>query len=204
MTFWESIIDLGDTEFSIPLACAIAAMLAAARAWRLLFLWVAAFSFASSVVVLSKIGFRGWGTGIPQWEFKSISGHAMRVTAVATPLLFLMTSILRKNCSALINVVGLAVGLLMTTLLVVYDRHSIIESAIGFALGSGVAGIFAVYAENWMPPDLNRVQTLIVGSVCFLAAWYANPASYTYLITRLALYFSGNPHPYSWTTWKMS
>jgi hypothetical protein len=76
------IIDIGHTAVMLPMAGAIAAWLIAGRAWKIALCWCVMFGAGLSLVALSKIAYLGWELGVPSLDFKALSGHAFRATAV--------------------------------------------------------------------------------------------------------------------------
>lgn len=206
MTPWFEIIDSGDTEYSIPLACGVWAALALARAWRALAAWTLLFGAVVAIVLLSKIGYRGWGSGIPALEFRSISGHAARAAALWPVLLALLARAVGVRRVGWCVALGYAYGLLMAVLLVRFDRHAPAEAIAGLALGAAASAAFLrhVLRHAALPgADPRRYALALPGGAAVCAAvFFADPAAHTTLITRTALYLSGHATPYGWRTWE--
>lgn len=86
---WTTLLHLGDLGVTMPAAAAVAAALAARGAWLLAWRWCWLFGLGMLVVGASKIAYMSWGSGLPQLDFKAISGHAAGATAVFPPLFYL-------------------------------------------------------------------------------------------------------------------
>lgn len=202
MSPWFEIIDSGDTEYSIPLACGVWTALALARARRALLAWTLTFGAAAAVVLLSKIGFRGWGLGIAALDFKSVSGHAARAAALWPVLLALLARAAGLARVGWPVVLGYGYAVLMAVLLVRFDRHAPAEAIAGLVLGACASAVFLRHA---LPPPAHAGgagRAVLGGALAGVAVFLAEPAAHTGLITRTALYLSGQPVPYSWQTWR--
>lgn len=206
MTPWFEIIDSGDTEYSIPLACGVWATLALARAWRALAAWTVLFGAVVVIVLLSKIGYRGWGSGIPALEFRSISGHAARAAALWPVLLALLARAAGLASVRWCVALGYGYAVLMAVLLVRFDRHAPAEALAGLVLGAVASAVFLRHVPRHAPLPGDRAPrwalALPGGALVCAAVFLADPAAHTTLITRTALYLSGHATPYSWRAWE--
>lgn len=202
MAPWFDIIDSGDTEYSIPLACGVWAALALARAWRALAAWTLLFGAVVAIVLLSKIGYRGWGVGIPALDFRSISGHAARAAALWPVLLALLARAAGMTHVRPFAALGYVYGVLMAVLLVLFERHAPAEAFAGLALGSAASAAFLRYALPHVAGGSQHALAWPAGALVCAAVFLADPAAHTTLITRVALYLSGNSAPYSWHGWE--
>ncbi|MDO8305907.1 MAG: membrane-associated phospholipid phosphatase, partial [Herminiimonas sp.] len=90
MVSWLTFTKLADSNFTMPLAALLAAWLAGARAWKPCLLWCLLFGAGIVLVIATKIAYIGWGAGIAAIDFTGISGHAMRATAIAPVLIYLL------------------------------------------------------------------------------------------------------------------
>jgi hypothetical protein len=192
---WNHLLRLGDLSLTLPAAAAMTAWLAAARAWRMAFWWSLLFGAGITLVGASKIAFLGWGAGLPALGFKSVSGHAVGVTAIFPTLFYLL---LEGRAAALRNagvVFGLGLGLLVGVLLVVLDEHSAAEAAAGCAMG-------ALVSLGWIRlagglPQRAPLRSLVCFTLVFLAAaWLMNFAHIGYWMIRAARLLSGNHNVY--------
>lgn len=202
MISWIKFVDIGDTAIMLPMAGAIAAWLVAGRAWKLALCWSVIFSAGLTVVALSKIVFLGWGIGIPLLDFKALSGHAMRTTAVIPVMLYLLLQWSTPIVRAAGILLGIVFGVIMVFCLVAFNFHTVSEAIGGCVLGAFVSLGF-VWTSGTLPiPRLNH-WLIPFSASAFLAIWYVKPASIVHWIIAVALYFSGHDAPYNWTTWEL-
>lgn len=175
----------------LPAAAAIAAWLAAGRAWRLACVWSLLFMLALALVAASKIAYLGWRFGFPPLDFKAFSGHAMCTSSVFPTAFYLL---LQRSGAARRNygiALGLVLGISMSILLVALNEHSVSEVAAGFFLGAGASLSFIGYA-NTLPAQLQNHRRFAVSALVFAVVWLAHPESIGYWLVWITLYFS--PH----------
>lgn len=196
------LVNLGDSLLLIPVAAVIATWLACTRARRLALWWCVLFFGGLALVGASKIAFLGWGLGIRAIDMKGFSGHAMRTTAVAPVLLYLVlhsAPLYWRRAAALL---GLALGAGMGLLLISCGYHSVSETLAGWLIGAFASLAWVRMAEQSPPLELDR-SALSAGLLVFVMAVMVMPVSGTYIMTKIALYLSGNSTPYKWKTWRM-
>lgn len=195
MIEWFHLVRLGDLTLTLPAAAAMTAWLVAARAWRMALWWSLLFGAGITLVGASKIAFLGWGMGLPALGFRAVSGHAAGVTAVFPTLFYLL---LEGRAAALRNAgvaFGIALGLLVSVLLVMLDEHTAAEAIAGCAIG-------AMISLGWirLAGDLPRrtpLRSLACFALVFLAAaWLMNFAHIGYWMIRAARLLSGNEKLY--------
>lgn len=195
MLEWNHLLQLGDLTLTLPAAAAMAAWMAAGRAWRMALWWSLLFGLGIGVVGASKIAFLGWGAGLPGLGFKSVSGHAAGVTAIFPTLFYLL---LEGRAAALRNAgaaLGIGLGLLVGALLVVLDEHTAAESVAGCAMG-------ALVSLGWIRlagglPHRAPLRSLVCFALVFLgAAWLMKFAHIGYWMIRAARLLSGNQSLY--------
>lgn len=210
----ENLVHLGDLEVVLPLAAALACWLLAARAWRIALRWLLLFGAALCIVGATKIAYLGWGTGVHAVGFKAISGHAMSVTALYPFFAFVVlfrperehngaqpvraqTAPRRPMAPWTAMLAGLALGAIVSGLLVTTGEHSVAEALAGWTLGAAVSlgGAMAKHdlgAERMLPTVWWTIP------VFALSATLMESAHVGYWMIRMALALSGSERPYSW------
>jgi hypothetical protein len=197
------IVDVGHTAVMLPVAGAIAAWLIAGRAWKLALCWCVMFAAGLSIVAMSKIAFLGWQAGIPSLDFKALSGHALRATAVIPVLFFVVlqgASFSRRIAGV---VFGIAISLGLGVLLVHFKFHSASEVIASSMLGNLVSLGFMRIATTLPAPCINR-WTVPMSMMAFIVICILKPSSINHRLVDVALYLSGRDHPYVWSkNWDM-
>jgi hypothetical protein len=195
---WKLVIDIGHTAVMLPLAAAIAAWLIAGRAWKLALCWCVIFGAGLSIVALSKIAFLGWHLVIAPLEFKALSGHAMRATAVIPVLFYVATHGSSSSWRRFGVVFGVCVSIFLAVLLVHFKFHTASEVIPSFVLGIFVSLGYMHVAKNLPAPQING-WTFPIGVIVFLVIFNLKPSSASYRLVEIALFLSGRDHPYEWT-----
>jgi len=130
---------LGDLRLTLASAAAIAAWLVATHARRAAARWICAFGVALGLVTASKIAYLAWGTALPSFRFKALSGHATGFAATCLVLAWLATwrrgPALRNGALFAATILSLAVA----TSLVQAGEHTAAEAAGGWVVGSTAA-----------------------------------------------------------------
>lgn len=195
---WNKLFHFGDIELTVALAAAMSAWLVVARAWRLALWWSLLFLLGIGLVAASKVAFMAWGVPMPGVDFKAISGHATGVTAVFPILLHLLLHGYGPRVRIGAVVAGLVLGAMMAVLLVVQDQHSVAEALAGWVTGAAVS-LGAIRMAGALPPGGTRPQGLLCATLVFAsAAWAMQAVPHRYLMSRTALFISGNAAPVSW------
>lgn len=201
MIIFEKIIHFGDSSIMIPAAAAIMAYLLTIRAWRMAWRWCLLFSFGISLVVITKIAFLGWGSGIRLIDFKALSGHATSTTAIIPVIFYLFMENSPSALRASGIFIGIMLGVLMSILLVVLHEHSISEAAAGCILG-GIISLSFIKSSTKLPQRQNT-WFIPFSALAFFVVWHLQPPSAEYWMERVALYISGHEKPYNWATWEL-
>lgn len=189
MISWVKIVHLGDTVVMIPAAAAILAWLITARAWRMTLCWCLLFAIGLSLVVTSKIAFIAWGTGIPSFNFKAISGHAMLTTAISPVIIYLILQRSPHIFRASGVMLGIVFGMLMCILLIMGNYHSISETIAGFVIGAIVSLSF-IWISSSLPTISVNAWFIPFSVLASLAVWYIAPSSMEYWMRNVASYLS--------------
>lgn len=197
---WMHIIDVGHTAVMIPLAGAIAAWIFATKGWRLALWWCTVFAAGLSLVAMSKIAYLGWGLEIRALGFKALSGHAWRSSAVLPVLFFVLMHELPRTWRAGGVLLGVALSLGLSALLVAFKFHTSAEVVASCILGFGAAIVFMRVSMDTVPVRLRlSLWAAPVSLVTFAVIWGLKPSSFTPRLVDVALYFSGRDHPYRWS-----
>jgi membrane-associated phospholipid phosphatase len=198
---WTYLTAIGDSNFTLPAAAAIAVWLATGRAWRMAFWWCLLFGATLSIVAASKIAFIGWGVGIESIDFTGFSGHAMRAAAVYPVMcyvIFMRAFPVIRNCAVAFGIVA---GLLISISRVVLHYHSVSEAVAGAVLGLATALIFIWLTTRLPKPRLNR-PFIALSLVALSFPSFAQPAPTKQWTEGVALYLSGRDAPFTREEWE--
>jgi membrane-associated phospholipid phosphatase len=192
---WHHITSLGDSVVTLPAAAIVLAWLVAGKAWRMAFWWSLLFATGLILVLASKVAFIGWGIGSPALDFTGISGHAMRATAVAPVIFYLLL----QRSSAPVRWAGILLGIVAGALIgisrVVVDAHSISEVVSGCLLGGALSLIFMWLSRPLPKPSIGR-WLIAFSMLALLPTTHAEPAPTEDWMNAVALYLSGRDTPY--------
>jgi membrane-associated phospholipid phosphatase len=180
-----ALIELGDIALTAPLALAIAAWLGTTRGWRAALGWCALFALAIALVGASKIAYLGWGKPWPALHFQALSGHATGVMAVFPLLLFLLLQGYRPLLRRLAAGAGIALGIGVAVLLVLWCQHTLSEVLAGALLGTlaGMGGILLAAPGRTLAP----ARTWLLSGLVFAgAAWIIGFAPLSYWLFKSA------------------
>ncbi|MES2324786.1 MAG: membrane-associated phospholipid phosphatase [Pseudomonadota bacterium] len=190
------LVHLGDVVLTMPAAAAITAVLLVWRAWRMAFWWSLLFTGGIAVVAASKIVFLGWGAGLPGLGFKALSGHAAGATAVFPTLFYLILHGYRPELRYAGVGAGIALGTLVTVLLIVLGHHSAAEALAGCALGALVS-VGGIRLAGALPPGRPLAGlfsfALVFAAGTFLMQW----AHLGWWMIKAARLLSGNQQVFS-------
>lgn len=197
---WIELFHLGDLALTIPAACAVAAWLGAAGAWRAAGGWLLLFGLALALVAATKIAFMGWATGLPGLHFKALSGHATGFSAAFPTLCWLLARPLGPRVRAVAAGVTLALGILVAVALVQAGEHTRAEAAAGWLIGAATFLCALHLVGDAPPPRPGRGAAALACALLAagVAAWAVETAPLNHWLVRVALALSGNPSPYPW------
>jgi len=194
---WTDLYHLGDLSLTVPMAGALMAWLLAARAWRAVLVWGAAFGLALALVAATKIAFLGWDTGLPALRYQALSGHAAGFTVVFPTACHLLAQRYGRKARAIAVGTALAFGAVVAAALVQAGEHSWTEAMAGWAIGAAAFLLGTRLAGTVPPPPAGRAATAVL--LAFGAgAWVIGSLPIGYWMIKLALALSGNHAPYSW------
>lgn len=201
MSTWTTITSLGDIKAMVPVAATIGIGLAMGKAWRMAMWWCLLLAISLSVVLASKIAFIGWCVGSPTLDFTGFSGHAMRVTAIAPVLFYLLLHRASSQTRMWGVLMGILCGILVGISRLVLHDHSTSEVVAGWILGATVSlGFIAIFrsAHTFV---LNRWLVALCLLTLFVAP-AAEPAPTQRWIVDIALLISGRDQPCSRHDWR--
>jgi membrane-associated phospholipid phosphatase len=166
---WSVISNLGDAAMTLPIALACAIWLVMTDR-PLALRWLLLLASGMMTVGVTKIAYAGCGFGIPQLEFRVISGHTMLSTAVWTVTIALI--FISRNLSGTTGAIaGLAVGVLTAAARVFDEAHTVPEVVAGWLLRAAVAVFFvrAVRRAKVKPfyPRIAATGLLLVSTLTY-------------------------------------
>ncbi|MGZ3253144.1 MAG: phosphatase PAP2 family protein [Burkholderiaceae bacterium] len=198
---WTTITSLGDIQAMAPVAATIGLGLAIGRAWRMAILWCVLLAVSLGLVVTSKVAFIGWCIGSPTLDFTGFSGHAMRVTAIAPVLFYLLLQHASSKARAAGIFLGLMCGAVVGISRLALHDHSTAEVVAGWALGALVSLGFILIFRSAKTFVLNK-WLVALSLAIILAAPYAEPAPTQSWMIDVALFISGHDQPCTRSDWK--
>jgi hypothetical protein len=190
------LVHLGDVALTFPAAAAITALLLVWRAWRMAFWWSLLFTVGIGAVAASKIVFLGWGALLPGLCFKALSGHAAGATAVFPTLFYLFLHGCRPELRYAGVAAGIALGGVVTTLLIVLGHHSAAEAIAGCVIGALVS-VGGIRLAGVLPPVRPLLGLLSFALVFAAGAVLMQWAHLGWWMIKAARLLSGKQQIYS-------
>ena len=195
---WWGLTWFGDSGLLLPAALLIALWLASSRrTWSAAVLWILLFGAASSLVLVSKLAFLGWGVGSARLNFTGISGHTMLSASVWPVALWLLASRGTHELRVGLAVFGwLLAACIGVSRLAIY-AHSASEVVAGYLLGLAASASFLALQRHAAHP---RLRTSLVALSLLLPLLQMQPghAAPTHgLIERMAMRLAGIDRPYT-------
>jgi PAP2 superfamily len=193
---WRLFTRLGESQILLPAAGVLLLMLLRQPGGRALSVrWLAALFLAVVLTTASKLAFIGWGIGWAALDFTGFSGHAMFAAAIH-PLLFgALLPASQPQARRWAVLLGVALALMVAVSRVVVGAHSVSESVAGFVLGC-TAGLLAM-GLGTLRLRLGPLLLPLIAAWLLTTPWVAPPSPTHSLVTRLALFLSGNSEPYT-------
>lgn len=196
MWFWQILTRFGETSLLLPVAILLFAWLVrrgeTANAAR----WFLAFATATSLTLISKLAFMGWGMGVVHLNFTGFSGHSMMAAAVLPVLFHRLAPVGWRRTARCAAAVGIALALAVGYSRLMLHAHSWSEM-----LGGLCVGLMASLGFLWQSDPALQRRTPAYGVMALLAALLVLPASGTAAPTqdwleRIAVYLSGRDRPF--------
>lgn len=195
---WWDVTWFGDSGLLLPAAALIALWLASSRrTWPAAALWIVIFGAASTVVLVSKLAFLGWGVGSARFNFTGISGHTMLSASVWPVALWLLASRGSHRLRLGLAVFGwLLAACIGVSRLAIY-AHSVSEVAAGYLLGLAASAGFLAMQRHMAHPRL-RASLVALSLLLPLLQLQPGHAAPTHgLIERMAMRLAGTDRPYT-------
>ena len=203
MISWMTISSLADIRAMLPAAAMIVIGFLIGHSWRAVLWWCLLFFIGIALVIVTKIAFVGWGVGIRTLDFTGFSGHAMRATAVAPVLCYLLLQKARPVVRNLGVLLGILFGVVIAISRLVLHTHSVSEAMAGCALGAAVSLGFI-----WIVGSAHKfVFNPVVVTVCMaslLIVPFAEPTPTQRWIVEISLFISGHDRPYVRDGWQLA
>lgn len=196
--FWWGLTWLGDSGLLLPAAALIALWLASSRrTWPAAALWILIFGAASSLVLLSKLAFLGWGMGSARFNFTGISGHTMLSASIWPVALWLLASRGTHELRVGVAIFGwlLAAGIGVSRLAIY--AHSGSEVAAGYLLGVAASVSFLGLQRRLVHPKLRASLVALSLLLPLLHVQPGHAAPTHGLIERMAMRLAGVERPYT-------
>lgn len=203
MISWMNISSLADISTMAPAAAIIAIGFIIGRSWRAAFWWCLLFSVGMSLVLVTKIAFVGWGVGIRALDFTGFSGHAMRATAVAPVLCYLLLQKAQPPVRHLGVLFGILFGALIAISRLALHAHSVSEAVAGCALGAAVSLGF-IWIIGSAHKFIFNPLVVAVFMASLLIVPFAEPTPTQRWIVEISLFISGHDRPYVREGWQLA
>jgi membrane-associated phospholipid phosphatase len=158
MISMEFLTDFADQAVVLPIAAAVAVVLAAQGWWRGAFAWIGVVAITFGVILALKLGFLACGPVFDPMSLRSPSGHTAAASVVAGGLVALLAG-RRLAVTLFALLAAIVIGLSRLELGV----HSVPEVIIGGL--TGVAGAALLSRLAGPPPSRRPVSLLAVAFV---------------------------------------
>lgn len=191
----------GGITVMLPAVLVITAWLWTTRSHRSAVLWVATVIVLYSIVVTSKILFKGWGVAIESLGIYVLSGHAMNTCLV----LIVGLSLLARQISPVLRwpaaLLGLTLGWAFSLFCVAPFIHPLPEAIAGALLGSLGACVFLIGLENIRP---GKIPSSALAAGLLLIAFSSTTTKYTAesLLDRISMKMSGADAAFRAPDWR--
>jgi hypothetical protein len=191
----------GGITVMLPAALVIAGWLWNARSKRSAWLWGATLLVTYSLVVISKVLFKGWGVAIESLGIYVLSGHAMNTCLVLTVSL----SLLARQIDFRLRWPGAALGLLLGWLYSIFCVapfiHPLAEAIAGALLGSSGACVFLVCLESRSPHRIPS-SALLAGLLFIAISTTTTQYNAERLLDRISTKMSGSEKAFRQPEWR--
>ncbi len=191
----------GGITVMLPAVLVITAWLWTTRSHRSALLWIATVVVAYSIVITSKILFKGWGVAIESLGIYVFSGHAMNTCLVLIVGLSLLARQLHQALRWPAAALGLALGWAFSIFCVAPFIHPLPEAIAGALVGSLAALVFLLGLENIRP---GRIPSSALVAGLLLIAFSSTTTKYTAesLLDRISMKMSGADSAFRAPDWR--
>ncbi|WP_122317352.1 hypothetical protein [Pseudomonas cichorii] len=197
----QTLTPYGGITVMFPAALVIGGWLWTSRSRTAALLWGLTLLVAYSIVVASKILFKGWGVALDSLGVYVLSGHAMNTCLVLTVGLSLLARQLRHSLRWPAAALGLLLGWLFSLYCVAPFIHPLAEAVAGALLGSLAACVFLACLEHHSG---TRIPSTAVMTGLLLIAISSTTTKYNAekLLDRISTGMSGSEEAFRQPQWR--
>jgi hypothetical protein len=191
----------GGITVMLPAAVVVGIWLWYSRSRRSLLLWIATLLIVYSIVLISKIIFKGWGIGLESLDISVISGHATNTCLVLTVVLSLLARQISHRLRWPAASLGLLMGWWFSFNCVAPYLHPLSEAIAGALLGTVAACVFLYCLED---TEIRKIPlTALVLGILFMAFNTATPKhTAERVLNRIAVSISGGEKAFKQPEWR--
>jgi hypothetical protein len=191
----------GGISVMLPAALVIAVWLWTTRSRRSAVLWGFTLLVTYSVVVVSKVLFKGWGVALESLGIYVLSGHAMNMCLMLPVGLSLLARQIRPVLRWPAAALGLVLGGLFATFCVAPFIHPLPEALAGAMLGGTAALLFLASLENLATGRIPSAA--VVAGLLFIAiSSNATQLNAERLLDRISMKISGSDQAFRQPDWR--
>lgn len=197
----QTLTPYGGISVMLPAALVIAVWLWMTRSRRSALLWGVTLLVTYSVVVISKVLFKGWGVALESLGIYVLSGHAMNMCLMLPVGLSLLARQIRPSLRWPAAGVGLVLGVLFATFCVAPFIHPLPEALAGALLGCTAACLFLASLENLTTGRIPSAA--VVAGLLFIAiSSNATQLNAERLLDRISMKMSGSDQAFRQPDWR--
>ncbi|WP_426114851.1 hypothetical protein [Pseudomonas sp. DSP3-2-2] len=197
----QTLTPYGGITVMLPAVLVITAWLWTTRSHRSALLWIATVVVAYSIVITSKILFKGWGVALESLGIYVFSGHAMNTCLVLIVGLSLLARQLHQALRWPAAALGLTLGWGFSIFCVAPFIHPLPEAIAGALVGSLAALVFLFGLENIRS---GRIPSSALVAGLLLIAFSSTTTKYTAesLLDRISMKMSGADAAFRAPDWR--
>ena len=197
----QTLTPYGGISVMMPAALVIAIWLWTTRSRRSALLWGVTLLVAYSVVVISKVLFKGWGVALESLGIYVLSGHAMNMCLMLPVGLSLLARQVRADLRWPAAGLGLVLGILFATFCVAPFIHPLPEALAGAMLGCTAACLFLASLENLRTGPIPSAA-VIAGLLFIAISSNATQLNAERLLDRISMKMSGSDQAFRQPDWR--
>ncbi len=191
----------GGISVMLPAALVIAIWLWTMRSRRSALLWGLTLLVTYSVVVVSKVLFKGWGVALESLGIYVLSGHAMNMCLMLPVGLSLLVRQVRPALRWPAAALGLVLGSLFAVFCVAPFIHPLAEAVAGALLGGIAACVFLACLDNHSPGRIPSAA--VVAGLLFIAiSSNLTQLNAEKLLDRISMKISGSERAFRQPDWR--
>ena len=192
----------GGITVMLPAALVITGWLWLSRSRRSALLWMATLFVVYSLVVASKILFKGWGVAMEGLGIYVLSGHAMNTCLVLTVGLSLLARQVHAGLRWPAALLGLTLGWVFSVYCVAPYIHPLPEAVAGALLGSLGACVFLLGLENFRPGRIPSAA-VVVGLLFIAISTTTTKYTAESILDRISVKMSGADRAFKQPEWRV-